>query len=88
MRNIGEKTSRLKVGIKVGRKPRLQIVFPITRLKNEFLPALLVYEYPVVCVSVAKCSCNAQHTSVSNVMRGVRRKWHISYCLVAGMQLL
>jgi hypothetical protein len=74
MRNIGEKTSRLKEGIKVGRKPSVQIVFPIIYLKNEFLAALLVYEYPVVCARIAKCSCNAQHTSGSNVMRCVRRK--------------
>ena len=85
MRNIGEKTSRLKEGIKVGRKPSVQIVFPIIYLKNEFLAALLVYEYPVDCASIANCSYNAQHTSVSNVMRRVRRKWHISYCLVPGM---
>jgi len=42
MRNIGEKTPRLKEGIKVGRKPGVQIVFPIIYLKNEFLAALLV----------------------------------------------
>jgi hypothetical protein len=53
MRNIGEKTSRLKVRIKVGRKPSLQIVFPIIHLKTEFLAALLVYEFPVVCASIA-----------------------------------
>jgi hypothetical protein len=50
MRNIGEKKSRLKEGIKVGRKPRVQIVFPIIYLERErererdreFLAALLV----------------------------------------------
>jgi hypothetical protein len=51
--------------------PSVQIVFPIIHLKNEFLAALLVYENSGIYVIVAKCSCNARHTSVSTVMRCV-----------------
>jgi hypothetical protein len=65
MRDIAEKKSRLKDRIRAGRKPSVQIVFPIIYFKNESLAAFLVHEHSGIYASIAKRACNAQHSSVS-----------------------